>query len=302
MNKSIWLIITNESSIGSLVAAAKATENLVKAIVVGSRELAEKVARAGVDSVMLAETTSLPESQANIIANASKKETPKVVLSSSSPSDRVIAGAISSAIGAIIVPNIKNLKKNGDAVIVEQENLQGRVINSLISNQTIVGFFTGEDVKLASEASVGIDLLGGNGYNMSAEVASLATDVSTGLDGATIVISVGRGLKTREDLTLVESLADIMRAEIACSMPIADDLGWISKDRYIGRSGQTISPRLYIALGISGAPQHLEGVRGAKVIVAINNDPDARIFRAANYGIVGDLYEIVPVLKELLSK
>ncbi len=85
-------------------------------------------------------------------------------------------------------------------------------------------------------------------------------------------------------------------------MPVADDLGWVPKDHYVGRSGQHIAPRLYLAVGISGAPQHLEGVRGAKVVAAVNSDPDARIFRSADFGIVGDLYEVVPALIDALGQ
>jgi len=83
---------------------------------------------------------------------------------------------------------------------------------------------------------------------------------------------------------------------------IADDFGWVAKERYIGRSGQHVSPRLYMAIGISGAPQHLEGVRDAKVVVAVNTDPEARIFQRADYGIVGDLYEVVPALQAALGE
>ena len=85
-------------------------------------------------------------------------------------------------------------------------------------------------------------------------------------------------------------------------MPIADDFGWVAKERYIGRSGQHIAPRLYLALGISGTPQHLEGVRDAKVVVAVNSDAEAHIFKRADYGIVGDLYEVVPALRTALGK
>ena len=115
-------------------------------------------------------------------------------------------------------------------------------------------------------------------------------------------MSIGRGVKAKADLAIVEGLAADLGAEIACSMPIVDDFGWVAKERYIGRSGQHIAPRLYLALGISGTPQHLEGIRDAKVVVAVNSDPDAHVFRRADYGIVGDLYEVVPALRSALGK
>jgi electron transfer flavoprotein alpha subunit len=84
-------------------------------------------------------------------------------------------------------------------------------------------------------------------------------------------------------------------------MPVADDLGWIPQERYVGRSGQHITPDLYLAIGLQGAPQHLEGIKGTRIVVGINNDPDAPIFKAADYGILGDLYEVVPALRVALG-
>jgi electron transfer flavoprotein alpha subunit len=115
------------------------------------------------------------------------------------------------------------------------------------------------------------------------------------------VVAIGRGVRARSDVPMVEGLAADLGAELACSMPIADDFGWVPRERYVGRSGLHIAPRLYLALGISGTPQHLEGVRDAKVVVAVNSDPEAPIFRRADYGIAGDLYEVVPAIREALG-
>ncbi|NTW38941.1 MAG: electron transfer flavoprotein subunit alpha/FixB family protein [Cellulomonadaceae bacterium] len=128
-----------------------------------------------------------------------------------------------------------------------------------------------------------------------------AVSVASGVRDAARVVSVGRGVKAKADIALVESLAAALGGEVACSMPVAEDLGWVAKERYVGRSGQHISPRLYLALGISGTPQHMEGVREAKVVAAVNNDPSAPIFATADYGIVGDLYEVVPALMAALT-
>jgi electron transfer flavoprotein alpha subunit len=115
------------------------------------------------------------------------------------------------------------------------------------------------------------------------------------------IVAVGRGIKSQENIAIAERLAKAMSAEIAASRPICDS-GWLPMDRQIGSSGQTVAPKLYVALGISGAIQHLVGMKGARTIVAINKDADAPIFEVADYGIVGDLFEIVPALVTELEK
>jgi electron transfer flavoprotein alpha subunit len=113
------------------------------------------------------------------------------------------------------------------------------------------------------------------------------------------IVAVGRGIKEQEKVALARQLAEALQAELGASRPICD-AGWLPMDRQIGSSGQTVAPKLYVALGISGAIQHLVGMKGARTIVAINKDPEAPIFEVADYGVVGDLFEIVPaVLKEL---
>jgi electron transfer flavoprotein alpha subunit len=121
------------------------------------------------------------------------------------------------------------------------------------------------------------------------------------LSQAERIVSVGRGIKGQEHLQLAQQLAQAMGAEIAASRPICD-AGWLPMDRQIGSSGQTVAPRLYVALGISGAIQHLVGMKGARTIVAINKDPEAPIFEIADYGIAGDLFEVVPAMIAELNK
>lgn len=120
------------------------------------------------------------------------------------------------------------------------------------------------------------------------------------LGAARRIVSVGRGIKSAENLPLVAGLAKALDAELAASRPICDN-GWMPLERQVGSSGHTVAPRLYVAVGISGAIQHLVGMKGSECIVAINKDPDAPIFEVADYGIVGDLFDVVPALVESLK-
>jgi len=121
------------------------------------------------------------------------------------------------------------------------------------------------------------------------------------IEEADIIVSVGRGLRKKEDLVLIESLAKALGGVVGCSRSVAADLKWLPEEHWVGLSGHKVKPKLYIAIGISGQVQHIAGIRDAKTIIAINNDPNAPIFKACDYGIVGDLYEIVPKLIEILK-
>jgi electron transfer flavoprotein alpha subunit len=121
------------------------------------------------------------------------------------------------------------------------------------------------------------------------------------LSQAERIVSVGRGIKEQTNIALAQQLAEALGAEIAASRPICD-AGWLPMERQVGSSGQTVAPKLYLALGISGAIQHLVGMKGANTVVAINKDPDAPIFEIADYGIVGDLFEIVPAMISALKR
>ena len=121
------------------------------------------------------------------------------------------------------------------------------------------------------------------------------------LTAADVIVSVGRGIKEAENIPLVQQLADALGAELAASRPICD-AGWLPMERQVGSSGQTVAPKMYLAVGISGAIQHLVGMKGSKTIVAINKDANAPIFEVADYGIVGALFQVVPALIAEIAK
>ena len=178
------------------------------------------------------------------------------------------------------------------------------MLETVAARDAVAGLFGGDDVPTpAAPHEAPIETLGAGGpIDLRIDSTRPVIGANDGVTSAERVVAVGRGLKAKPDLALVEAVGATLGAEIACSMPIADDFGWVAKERYVGRSGQHISPKLYFAVGISGAPQHLDGVRDARVVVAVNADAEARIFHRADYGIVGDLYEVIPALQAALGE
>ena len=135
-------------------------------------------------------------------------------------------------------------------------------------------------------------------------ISDVSHSNGTGVDISELprLIAVGRGFRKREDLKLAEDLASALKAGVACSRPVAEEEHWLPVERYVGISGHTVKPELYLAAGISGQIQHMVGARESKVIVAINNDEHAPIFESADYGVVGDLYEVLPLLTAAVKK
>jgi electron transfer flavoprotein alpha subunit len=148
--------------------------------------------------------------------------------------------------------------------------------------------------------TVNVDVPDGIVRNKPQEVFKEAKQ-AVDLTQAEIIVSVGRGIKEQKNIELAKQLADALGGELAASRPICDN-GWLPLERQIGSSGQTVAPKLYIALGVSGAIQHIVGMKGAKTIVAINKDPEAPIFEIADVAVVGDLFQIVPALTEEIKK
>jgi electron transfer flavoprotein alpha subunit len=136
---------------------------------------------------------------------------------------------------------------------------------------------------------------------MVQETTSTTTE-GVDIAAASKLVAVGRGFRKKEDLHFAEDLGSVLKAELACTRGVAEDDHWLPIERYIGISGQTVKPELYLAVGLSGQVQHMVGCRESKVIVAVNNDERAPIFEAADYGIVGDLYEVLPLLTAALRK
>lgn len=301
-----WVIATDARRIGAMVSAVRGIGGRVTVVAVGPRSLAETAATAGPDAVTWIEAAEdVPaEAYATTLRSAISAAEPRVVLAATTPPGRALLGAAAAALNAVVISGILSMSLEGDTLVAERTDLGGRVLETVASDEAVAGLFGGDDVPTpAAVQPAPIEpMVAGGPIDLRIENTQPVIGANNGVTSAERVVAVGRGLKAKTDLTLLEDLAATLGAEMACSMPIADDFGWVAKERYVGRSGQHISPKLYLAVGISGAPQHLDGVRDAKVVVAVNADAEARIFHRADYGIVGDLYEVVPALRAALGE
>jgi len=301
-----WIIATDGVRFGGMLAAARQLGGHVTAAVVGPRSLAETVAAAGPDHVLWYDLRDdVPaEAYAPQIAAAVTSAAPQVVLASTTPATRVLLGAAASALGAGIVSAVLALVADGDAVTVSRSVADGRAVETVTAAGKLACIYDGDDVDQSAAQPAPVEEAGAADVGDSLRVleASPATGGSAGLKTAARVVGVGLGVVAKDDLKLVEDLAAALGAEIACSLPICDDMRWYGAERVVGRSHNQIAPQLYIAVGVSGQPQHSVGVRDAKVVVAINNDPAATFFKHCDYGIVGDLYKVVPALTAALGQ
>ena len=281
-----WIIAV-EPEIAALVEHGRAVGGSVVAVTVGGTPVA------GVDRVVdvpLAEGVPA-EAAAPAVAAAVAAEAGDVVLAANKPAERVLAGAVAARLGA---PYLHGLKKIGQGS-AELSRFGGIALETVSFDTAVVAVLDGgavpEGEAPAAEAASGE-------YYEATVTGQDKVDVSSAnLGSAKRIVAAGRGFKAEEDLKLAEDLAAAIGAELACSRPLAEGADWMSADRYIGVSGQSVAPDLYIAVGISGQIQHTVGMVDSKVVVAVNNDK-APIFEGADYGIVADLYEALPAIVE----
>lgn len=239
------------------------------------------------------------------IAAAVTQTGAKVLILSHSSSGKTLAGRLSVRLGGGLVSGVNALPTlNGDALQVKKSVFSGKAIATYeVSGAVKVLSLMGNAIKPENLGSA----VTAEAFSFSAptnriRVKSVQTQEGTvPLPEAEKVVSAGRGMKDASNWGIVEELADVLGATTACSRPVAD-AHWRPHHEHVGQTGIAIRPNLYIAIGISGAIQHLAGVNNSKVIVVINKDPEAPFFKAADYGIQGDLFEVVPRLTEAIRK
>jgi electron transfer flavoprotein alpha subunit len=301
MARKVVAIATDDLTAQTLVGLARSLDAVVTAVAVGPKEVAEAAAAAGPDKVLWAATSDEQPAEAweAVVGDAIAGEQPDLLIAGRPPGAMALLGVAAVKVGAGIVPSVLKIEDKGGCIALVSECFNGQIFETFESVGPVAAQYTGEAPEVEAAARVApIEELSGALADIKL-AASQPTGAGGGVRTAVRVVGVGRGIKARADLEMVNELAQVLGAEVGCTLPIADDLHWM--DEYLGRSGVTISPQLYLALGIRGEPQHMDGVRDSKVIVAVNKDPEAEIFRKASYGLVADVYELVPALIKALT-
>ena len=311
----------NNTSFETLVAAqqiAAATSGTVSAVLIGKgvAAFADELAAKNLAEVLLVEHDFLenytPDGYCLALKQVIESAKPDLVLFPHTYQVRDFAPKLAATLGKGMVGDCIGFRNEGGKLIFVRQMFQGK---------------TAADVKFAGAApwfasfqsgAFRSDLLaahtGGTAPVNTVKVELKAEDVRTkpldlfkeaksavDLTQAPLIVAIGRGIKAPENIAQAEALAKALGGEIAASRPICDE-GWLPMERQIGSSGQTVAPKLYLALGISGAIQHVVGMKGSRTIVAVNKDQNAPIFEIADYGIVADIFEIMPALTEELQK
>ncbi|MDE2905634.1 MAG: electron transfer flavoprotein subunit alpha/FixB family protein [Acidobacteriota bacterium] len=298
------------------LAAAQQMNAPVTVAVVGARvqDLAAELAAADVAEVLAVEHEALepytPDGFVAALAQVVGTTGPERVLFPHTYQTRDHAPALAARLGRVLIPDcIGSKDRDGQRVFV-RPMFQGKFVADVLpegpaphfASFQIGAYRADACVRGAASATVrGVAVqIDAGAIRQRPEAPFQEVKQAVDLTQAERIVAVGRGIKGQEHLPLAQDLARALDAELAASRPICDS-GWLPMDRQIGSSGQTVAPKLYLAVGISGAIQHLVGMKGARTIVAVNKDADAPIFEVAEYGIVGDLFEVVPAIVAALD-
>lgn len=302
---TMWVVVAGKGEAASLQALLGFDPEQVVVLAVGPREVAEDAARSA-RSVRWIDTANAPgEGFAACAAKVLSAEAPAAVVGVSAPVPRAVLGQLAALSEAAVVSNVIAVKLGEGAVSVTRTALADKLIERLEVDALaclLVSPFSLTPQKADPSAVPGaIEQVGGasdEALDAAVSYVERRPISASKLTTADVVVSVGNGIGGADSLALAEQLADVLGAELGCSMPVASDLGLLPHERYIGISGKSISPKLCLAFGVSGTTQHVAGLRNAKTIVCVNKDPKALFFDHADYGIVGDLNEVIPAIVE----
>ncbi|MFK7833507.1 MAG: electron transfer flavoprotein subunit alpha/FixB family protein [Winogradskyella sp.] len=311
------ILVYTESENGKLKKAALEVVSYAKAIadqmgtsvtaVAINAENVEALGNYGASKVLSVTNDALgkfnAKTYASVIEQAAKNEGAKVVVVSSSADSKYLAPLVAVGLDAGYVSNVMEAPSSVSPFTVKRSAFTNKAFanTEITTDVKIIGLSNNSFGLVESEGTASVEDFAPTLPESGVSVVSVdkATDKVTIAD-AEVVVSGGRGLKGPENWGLIEDLADVLGAATACSKPVSD-LGWRPHGEHVGQTGKPVASNLYIAIGISGAIQHLAGVNSSKVKVVINTDPEAPFFKAADYGVVGDAFEVVPQLIEKLK-
>ena len=280
----------------------------VTAITIGHLGDANELGNYGANKVLTITDETLNtfnnQSYANAIVAASNHVNAETVVISNTNNGKAIAPIIAAKREAALITNVIELPSSINPFTIKRKAFSSKAyaLYSTDSNQKVISITPNAIGIYQSQVNTYVESFSYNTTDSDQRLKSISVDKATGkipLTEAELVVSAGRGLKGPENWGMIEELADLLGAATACSKPVSD-IGWRSHSEHVGQTGIAINPQLYIAVGISGAIQHLAGVNASKNIVVVNTDPEAPFFKAADYGIVGDAFEVVPKLIEAI--
>ena len=311
LNRVSW-----ETLVAGQAIAAETGWNLEAAVAgSGVGQIANDVAGKKLAKVYDVESPALgpytPDSFSAALKQFLSSNQPRLVLMPHTYQVRDFVPKLATSMGRTVISDCIGYRKDGEKLLFSRQMFQGKFAADVSFNCDAPWFvtfqngaFRGDKVEAGDSAApvetVNVEIPSGTVRNKPQEVFKEAKQ-AVDLTQAEIIVSVGRGIKEQKNIELAKQLAEALGGEIAASRPICDS-GWLPMDRQIGSSGQTVAPKLYLALGISGAIQHLVGMKGARSVVAINKDHEAPIFEIADVAVVGNLFDIVPPLIEEVKK
>jgi electron transfer flavoprotein alpha subunit len=319
LNRASWEAIAAAQALAGSAAGASATvgQEPIKVIVPGAStaSVAEELAAGDVAEVLMAEHPALahytPDAWTQALSGIVEQLVPAHVLLPHTYQTRDFAPMLAARLRKPLITDVTGITGTGADARFTRPMFQGKLAADVrpVGDGPVfvtiqIGAYRADAARRganpATVATVGVHIHEAK-IRQKPEAPFQEAKQAVDLGQAERIVAVGRGIKSQENLPIAEKLAHAMRAELAASRPICDS-GWLPMERQIGSSGQTVAPKLYVALGISGAIQHLVGMKGSRTIVAINKDADAPIFEVADYGIVGDLFELAPAIIAELEK
>ena len=307
----------NKTSLEAITAAQSIGKDLnlkVSAVIPCAKDcaLAQEIAGYNLEKVIVAKNDKLgiytPDAYADAWEEVIKKENPQYVVMAHTYQVRDFAPKVAARLGREVVGDCIRYKVEGGKLILTRRIFLGKLdADVVIEGEPPYfvtfqsGAFRGDNAEKGGSAQIETIEVNVGDLRMTAEEPFQEAKATVDLSKSNIIVAVGRGIKSQENIAKAQELADALGADLAASRPICD-AEWLPIDRQIGSSGQTVAPKVYLALGISGAIQHIVGMKNAGTIIAINKDAEAPIFDIADYGIVGDIFEAMPVLVEEIKK